>query len=284
VRTATKTALALVALTAAGCSLQTARPAGDVTLTVTRDFGARPVLDQPDPERAANDTTAQLLSSNAKVSPRGWSVFVNGVASKPGAKVRSDDHVWWDRHDETATNHIPAVVGAYPEPFRHGLNGRRLPVRIDCGDPGSQACRAVGDALAKGGIVAGQNPIGGSVGPEVLRVAVGEWRTLRSDTAVRSLERGPAISGVYARVDPDGKGLAALDPRGHVARRLGAGTGLIAATDIEGEQPVWIVSGTDARGLDSAVRAFAAGESALAGKFALAISSDRGIALPVTGR
>jgi hypothetical protein len=284
VRTATKMALALVACAATGCSLQTARPAGDVTLTVTRDFGSRPVLDQPDPERAADDTVAQLLSSNAHASPRGWSVFVNGVASSPGARVRSDDHVWWDRHDQTAATRIPAVVGAYPEPFRHGLDGRRLPVRIDCGDPGSAACRAVGDALGRTGVVAGENPIGGSVGPEVLRVAVGEWRTLRSDTAVRSLERGPAVSGVYTRVSGDGRSLAALDPRGRVARRLGAGTGLIAATDFEGQQPVWIVSGTDARGLDAAVRAFAAGQSVLAGKFALAISADRAIELPVTRR
>ncbi|HJW77243.1 MAG TPA: hypothetical protein VJ526_01555, partial [Beijerinckiaceae bacterium] len=191
---------------------------------------------------------------------------------------------WWDRHDQSATSRVPAVVGAYPEPFTHGIGGRRLPVRIDCGVAGSAACRAVGDALAKIGVVAGQNPIGGSIGPEVLRVAVGEWHTLRSDTAVRSLERGPAVSGVYVRVNGDGRSLAALDPRGDVARRLGAGTGLIAATDIEGERPVWIVSGTDARGLAAAVRAFAAGESALAGKFALAISADRAIALPVIRR
>jgi hypothetical protein len=133
-------------------------------------------------------------------------------------------------------------------------------------------------------VTAGEGALGSSTGPELLRVLVGPWPTLRPDDTVRALERGPRASGVYARIAPDGRTLAALDERGRVARRLGPRTGLVAATRGPGQQPTWVVTGTDAAGLAAAARAFAGGESALAGKFALAVSADRALALPLVAR
>jgi hypothetical protein len=219
--------------------------------------------------------------------PVDWFFYVNGVESSHGAadvRVHDGDRIWWDRHDWGATLHIPAVVGSYPEPFRHGVDGHRLPVRVECTDPSAAACRAVAGGLRRIGVLAGEAAPGASTGPDTLRVLVGPWPSLRIDPAAGQLERGPRASGVYARPAADGRTIAALDPRGRVARRLGAGTGLVAATAVEGEQPTWIVSGTDTAGLGAAARAFADGESALADKFALAISADRAVALPVVGR
>src|SRR5947208_2107867 len=107
--------------------------------------------------------------------------------------------------------------------------------------------------------------------------------------ALRHRRRPPATrraraSGVYARISADGRTLTALDARGRPVRTLRAGAGLIAATRAASQQPTWVVTGTDAAGLESAVRAFADGESALAGKFALAVSADRAVALPITRR
>ena len=63
-----------------------------------------------------------------------------------------------------------------------------------------------------------------------------------------------------------------LDPGGGAAKTLGAGTGFIAATAEQQRQPVWFVTGTDEAGVAAAARAF--DESALADRFALAITSD----------
>src|SRR5690606_1844867 len=105
---------------------------------------------------------------------------------------------------------------------------------------------------------------------------------IRGDRALRQLERGPRSSGVFARVAPDGRTIEALDPEGEVARRLGPGTGLIAATRWRQDAPTWIVTGTDLAGL----RAAAAGvdESVLGEKFALAINDDLPLPLPVVER
>jgi len=152
---------------------------------------------------------------------------------------------------------------------------------VECSEARSDACRTVARTLGDLGVVAGQAGLGVSTGDEVLRVLVGAWPDLRRDAAAAQIERGPKASGVYARMSADGGTLTALDGRGVVAQRLGPGTGLIAATQAPEQQPTWIVTGTDAAGLAAAVRAFQAGESALSDKFALAVSDDRPIALPV---
>ena len=299
----------LAALVAAGCGLGAGAPPGGVTLTVTKDFGAGPLVDEANPRRAGDETVMRLLQRNARVRTRfgggfvqaidgvaggrrdgrllDWFFYVNGIESAKGAadtRVHDGDRVWWDRHDWSAAMRVPAVVGAYPEPFLHGVDGKRLPVRIECGQPGSPACSQVARALGDAGVTAGEGTIGSSTGPELLRLLVGPWPTLRADDTVRALERGPRASGVYARIAADGRTLAALDERGRVVRRLGPRTGLVAATQAAGQQPTWVVTGTDAAGLAAAVRAFADGQSALDSKFALAISADRAIGLPVVSR
>jgi hypothetical protein len=281
-------AAALAAALLAGCGPP--EPPGGVELTVTRDFGTAPVLDQPDPARTPSDTVAALLQRDARVrasAHAGWSVYVNGIDATRNAaaqRVHDGDRIWWDRHGRAAAARIPAVVGSYPEPFLHGSGGRRLPVRVECGADDRTACREVARALGRSGVLAGQSAIGSGVGPEVLRVLVGPWPSLRADQAARLLEDGPRASGVYARISADGRTLTALDARGRPVRTLRAGAGLIAATRAASQQPTWVVTGTDAAGLESAVRAFADGESALAGKFALAVSADRAVALPITRR
>ena len=67
--------------------------------------------------------------------PVDWFYYVNGVEAPKGAaatNVHAGDHIWWDRHDWSQTDSVPAVVGSFPEPFLNGIEGRRLPVRIEC--------------------------------------------------------------------------------------------------------------------------------------------------------
>jgi hypothetical protein len=284
----TAIALAALGLATAGCGLEGTKPPGGVELTVTRDFGSRQVLDTPGPQQQEGETVLALLRRNAHVaSTTGGALHVNGIAPDEDAqkvKVHPGDRIWFDRHDTTAATRVRAVVGSFPEPFLHGTNGRRLPSRIDCADPGSAPCKQVTAGLREVGVVAGLAAFGADPGAETLRVLVGRWPQLRTDAAAGLLEHGPEVSGVYARPARDGKTIAALDPRGHVVQTLGPGTGLVAATVLQGTQPTWIVTGTDDAGVSAAASAFAEGESALSDKFALAVSHDRPIALPVVGR
>ena len=298
----------LAAVAAAGCGVGAGETPDAVRLTVTDAFGSRTLLERPDPEVRGEDTVMRLLQRNARVTTRygggfvqsigglaggrrggrpvDWFFYVNGVLADRGAtavRVRPGDKIWWDHHDWGVTTTIPAVVGSFPEPFVHGVGGRRLPVRVECADPADPACDTVARRLTEVGVVAGR---GGTVaGAEVdaLRVLVGPWSALRRrDPAAHRVDQGPARSGVYARFDATGRSLDVLDARGRRARRLGAGTGLVAATRLEERPPVWFVTGTDAAGVRSAARAL--DPSALGEFFALAVSDDRGVRVPEVGR
>ena len=124
--------------------------------------------------------------------------FVNGVAADGDTKVHGGDRVWADAAAPIARS--PAVVGSFPEPFLHGIDGKRLPVRIECADARGAACRQVADRLAAYDIPAARGGLQTARAPETLRVLVGPWSALRLDPAVNALERGPRASGVYARI------------------------------------------------------------------------------------
>jgi hypothetical protein len=299
--------LAALAVLAAGCGVGAGDPPGGVSLTVTDGFGTRTLIETDQPEREGSETVMRLLQRNAEVSTRygggfvqsieglgggredgrpvDWFYYVNGIEAPRGSadtKVSDGDHIWWDRHEWGTAMRVPAVIGAFPEPFVHGVDGERLPVRVECEDPGGQPCDAVSDTLLDLDLVPGKSQLGTATEFEVLRVLVGRWRAVTINPGVAEIEKGPRASGVYARMSEDGDTLEALDSQGRVARRLGAGTGLVAATKLDDEQPTWVVTGTDDAGVASAARAFAQGEAALSGKFALAIADDVAVPLPVT--
>jgi hypothetical protein len=295
-------------LTLTACGLGAGSAPKAVELTVTRDFGARPLHAWRTPRVRGQETVISLLMRNASVTTRygggfvqsidglaggsegghpvDWFYYVNGVEAHEGAaarNVRPGDRIWWDRHDWSQTDDVPAVVGSFPEPFVHGVAGKRLPVRVDCLTVGSSACTTVTARLRAAGVPAAVAAIGASSGSGTLRVLVGPARALLAgEASARALAAGPRASGVYARVAAGGAALELLDSDGALVRTLTAGSGLVAATRNTQGSPEWVVTGTNASGVDRAAGAF--DEPALHDRFALAVTaSGQALALPRAG-
>jgi Domain of unknown function (DUF4430) len=207
VRPAVVLALALVL---AGCG-GGARGHGTATLWVTRDRGAHVLFAGRVPaglngiqtvERRLKVTTryggryVQSIDgvSGSLAGQHDWFYFVDGVEGGRSAAevtVRPGAVLWWDfRHWTPATMEVPAVVGAYPEPFLHHGS-----TSVSAGD------RGVARAIAREvhGVVAAAKPtrnqilIGGSVPPRAARI-----RPFRSGW---TLELGSTIAARLAR-DP----------------------------------------------------------------------------------
>jgi hypothetical protein len=260
----------------------------DVSLLVTSDFGARVIDEASAAPVSGSPTLLAYLKATAdpdtsaaiERDPAAWSLYVNGLrTTKDPAKeqVHGGDRVWWDRHSDAIDPR--AVIGSYPEPFLHGIGGKRWPTRVECVQDGDKTpCDAIAERLGETGVIAGQALTGTEGGGENLRVLVGPWASLRTDRAARLIAEGPRASGVFARFTPDGRRLELLDARGHVVQTAGAGAGLIAATRYEEEPPTWFVTGTDAAGVAAAVQAF--DEGTLGNRFALAVVDDRGRPVP----
>lgn len=296
--TAVATALLCAALATAGCGLGAGADVGEVQLTVTREYGAVPMLDRSLPAKES-DTVMRLLEGEAEITtrygggyvhsidgveegqrdgdPYDWFFYVDGVESPIGAteyELEGDERIWWDFRNWSATNHVAAVVGSWPAPFVDGIEGRRYPVVVECG--GGGACTAVRDALTREGVTIS------SGSPEnAIRVLVGPWQRLRTDPVARLIEGGPGESGVYADFEATGDGyeVVALDEGGGVADRLGLDSGLVAATSRYGGPPVWVVTG----GTGAAVRkaADALHPDLLRNHYAVALGGALAIPLPL---
>ena len=196
--------------------------------------------------------------------------------------MHKGDAIWWDLHDWTATDTIPAVVGSFPEPFVHGQAGKRFPAVLECGATVARACTRVSGELSRAGVTASPQVIGAATGVDIATILVGPWSTLRGTLVAQVIDAGPGSSGVYARFTSSaGHGLELLDPKGHVVRTLGAGAGLIAASNEEGTGPTWVVTGTDAAGVAAAAAAFT--PSRLHDHFALVTKGGADYGVPLRG-
>jgi hypothetical protein len=293
-----------VAVALAGCGLGAGKGTSDVGVTVTRNFGTASVGSANESRVPGSQTVMRLLERSFRVTTRfgggfvqsieghsgtsarhDWFYYVNGLQASLGAAgtaVHRGDRIWWDLHDWSASDSVPAVVGSFPEPFVHGTGGRRLPTTLACAPDARAACKRVGGEFHTLGVPTPTVLIGTGSGPDSLAVVVGTWRDLHGELAATLVEHGPGSSGVYARfAGPGGSKLQLLNPGGHVVRTLGPGAGLVAATGQSATGTVWMITGTDVAGVSAAAAALT--PARLRDHFALAVAGTAEIALPLEG-
>ncbi len=295
-----------IAATVAGCGFGDGTSSdGEATLSVTRDYGAERLLEASEDDPPESRTVIRMLDSAAELQTRygggfvhsinglegslsggrsaDWFFFVNGIESSRGAAevtVRGGDRVWWDYRDWTNALRTPAVVGSWPEPFAQASAQAADPVKIECHTSG-EVCEQVADRLGRAGVGA---PIETSRAPggeatSGPRLLVGAWDQIEDDPVAALLEDGPQASGVFARFQQGG--LVALDVEGEPSARLGAGSGLVAALRRGSGPPTWLVTGTDAGGVERAAGLLDAEQ--LTDHYAVAASPEDDLALPTAG-
>jgi Domain of unknown function (DUF4430) len=303
-------AAVIATATTAGCGFGPGPSSeGEATLTVTRDYGAEPMLEATESDPPESETVLRMLDGEAEIETRygggfvqsidgvagavedgrtsDWFFFVNGIESDRGAAevpVRGGDRIWWDYRDWTEALRTPAVVGSWPEPFaQESAGAEAMPVRVVCFAK-RQTCGEVAERLATDGVDSSiegpeEAAAAGRRAP-ALRLLVGSWPTIDSDPAAAQLARGPQTSGVFARFErgPGGWRLEALDPGGDPAARLGSGAGLVAAVR-EGDDPAtWLVTGTDEAGVAEAASLL--DSDGLSDHYAVAAARGDGIPVP----
>lgn len=276
---------------------------GGAELRVTRDFGRERLYAATRDRVREGDTVLRFLQSERRVETaygggfvqsidglagagssgqRDWFYFVNGLEASVGAAERrlsEGDVVQWDLRRWEAAMSVPAIVGAYPEPLLSGIEGDRLPVRIECAEDRGRACTEVERRLREAGVTASVGRFGGLGGENLLRVVVAPWPLARRVRAASALEKGPEASGVFARFGRGGRRLELLDATGRVARTAPPGTGLVAATAVEGQQRVWLVTGGDEAGVERAAASL--DRATLRDRFAVAALPEGPEALPL---
>jgi hypothetical protein len=297
-------ALACLLIALAGCGLGPGKErTGGAELRVTRDFGHQRVGTARVARVREDQTVMRLLRSRFPVKTRfggrfvqsirgisgkgasgrrDWFFFVNGVEASVGAteyELSPGDVVQWDYRRWDAAMRVPAIVGAFPQPFTGGVKGKRLPVRVECVDARLDPCDEVKRRLRALGVTATGASLGAPGASQSVRVLVGRWGALRSVRSAKVVEEGPGKSGVFARFA--GSRLELLGPGGDSARVAGSGTGLVAAVSPAEREIIWVVTGVDASGVERAARAI--DPRALRDAYAVAAEPGRVEQLPVEG-
>ena len=118
---------------------------GKATIWITRDRGEKVVLVK---KVSAGVTAMEALRRVADVKTRyggryvqsidgvsgslsdqrDWFYFVNGYEADRSAaeyKLHDGDVEWWDYRSWKHAMRVPVVVGAFPEPFLHGYDGKK---------------------------------------------------------------------------------------------------------------------------------------------------------------
>jgi len=195
-------AVPLLALVLAGCGGEV-RGHGTATLWVTRDRGAQVLYSGSVP---AGLTAMQALERKLKVSTRyggrfvqsiggvsgsasaqrDWLYFVNGIEADEGATevhLQPGDVEWWDYRSWKGSGlSVPVVVGAFPEPFRHGFEWAK---------PGARVVGS-GPSVAKLQSIVGRGPnaiVVSAAAPAGSAVATREGSTVRLVLGLRAAAR-----------------------------------------------------------------------------------------------
>ncbi|MCC6356367.1 MAG: DUF4430 domain-containing protein [Verrucomicrobiae bacterium] len=282
-----------------------ASPPADVTLRVTRAFGAEPIVQSaqrpggsvvdvlrasiPIEATRAGFVTAigDLRSGTLEGRDEDWFYFINGVLSPVGAaqyRPASGDHIWWDYHPWSEGFQVGALVGAFPEPFAHGHGGKTAPTRLLHAAGFEAEASAIAARLKELGVRdVVQVPFGPSVTIDVetsFPLLLGPWGALVAHPAVADIHRHAAKTGLL--VEFSDRGASGRDWHGEAPGPPAPGGAILAAkTGARRGACLWLVTGTGDVETRATAGLLARSPESLAGAAGLMIVDGRRVTLPL---
>jgi hypothetical protein len=268
----------------AGASAEASAGTIHVQAVITRDFG-KEILSEKTLALPEKSSAMEALSGIAQVdtaynggfvkgidgisskyqgaasAKQDWFVFINGVLANTGAldySLYAGDIEQWDFHTWSFHQSVPAVIGHFPQPFKQGYAGKVRPTIITYSDDFKDQAVSLKKYFTDAGI---QNvsltAIAGLTEKEkqegnIILIALPE------NGLINELNQNWRRLGFYAYLEKDS--IVAMTAEGKKAQTYAAGTGWIQATQNPwnpdgigaGENVVWLITGTDIAGVQSA--------------------------------
>jgi hypothetical protein len=100
--------------------------------------------------------------ASSRLHQRDWFFFVNGYEADRGAaayRLRAGDVEWWDYRSWRGSERAPVVVGAFPEPFLHGYDGKRRAAAVRFGPGLGAEAHALARVVRAGSVAALGRPV-----------------------------------------------------------------------------------------------------------------------------
>ena len=267
----------------------TEKEPGTITVRVvtTRDFGQELIFDETlevAPDTSAMAALIQVAEvettygggfvnainevrsgyAGSQKSKADWFFYVNGIQSNVGAldyKLHDGDVQRWDFHDWSFRHFIPAIIDGFPSAFRNGFGGEVRPTLIVYQDNMGR----LAEKLEKDLVQLAVNDVGvrslGELTDSEKESSNLLLICLPDHSLISELNQNWQRLGFFAYFE--NSNLVVLDTGGELTAKFGDGTGLIQATqnpwNTKGigacENVVWMISGTDEAGVESALDA-----------------------------
>jgi hypothetical protein len=291
--------------------VQTAGDAGgdiSVRIVATEDFGSRVVLD----ERATlppGTSAMEALQQVADIETRygggfvnaingvrsqfptkdDWFIYANGISMNRGAAdyvLRDGDVLQFDLHDWGFRMFIPAIIGDLRGSLSNGYSGRVYPTVVVYEAGFREGAERLSGGLEELGVAEISTVSADSLSSSdkqhsnLIVVGTGDC------SLISDLNRVWDRLGFFIRFD-DGA-IVVYNSEGKPASEYGAGTGVVQATQSPwnpkgigvSENVVWMVSGTDRAGVESAIDALAEDFEALDNAFAAVVADGDVVRVP----
>lgn len=279
-----------------------------VTVVVTRDFGKELILEEAiELEPGTNAMTALQAVAGVETKYGGgfvesikglnsqeanqldWFYFINGISLSLGARdyaLRDGDVEHWDLRNWSYRQFVPAIIGAFPQPFLSGLKSEVKPTAVVYDKPFAEEAGALAAELEARG-VAGVLLTGAEALSDGVKTGSNLIILGGADSGlILELNGRHKKLGFYAYFE--GGKIIVLDGGGDPAGEYGAGWGLIQATQNpwspggvgSGESAVFMVTGADESGVRNAAEALINNSEGLRHAFAVLVNNNEIIKIP----
>lgn len=183
---------------------------------------------------------------------RHWFFYVNGALASRGALqyvLEESWNLWWDFHAWDGQRFVSAVIGAWPEPFLSGSEGKKAPVAIWTADDFRSEANAIRDRLIAAGVSKVQVKMLASTSAvsfeREVPILLGTWQNLMQNGQFSDWIRHGERMGLFLKSD-DGQTLSLLDWKGTKKKSLKPAAAIVAMKPVFGTAlPIWVITGTD---------------------------------------
>lgn len=247
-----------------------------VRLFVSRDYGRQIIFDQ---QVACLDSPLAITKAHLKVETaydggfvnsinglasgytdqarkkkQDWFWYYNGALAARGAgdvSLHTGDVVIWDYHDWGSSMLTPAIIGAYPHPFKQGGLLLYSEESKDLAARFSETLRKSGTGSMQVQALSGQN-INRRGQPTLL---IGDSSSLASHKDLQALLAHTRQTGMFCRISSGGLQAIGADGTPSGPEYSKAAACIIAAgTGMGDANPLWVIAFTDAEGAEAALR------------------------------
>jgi len=215
-----------------------------------------------------------------------WFYWVNGILAPIGVaeyRPADGDVIWWDYHEWATTMFIPAIIGSYPEPFKHGFGGKNPGTVIMYTSEFKDEANKLKNSLIGKGVksvdIILYNP-DKIEKPEKYCILLGKFNDLEKDSKrIKNMNWKNKLEGVYIQFK-DGK-LNALDNFGKIIKTFDKAGAIYATSAGMGSVvPLWFITGTDEANVKKALNVLLNKPESIKNHFEAVVSQDDIIQIP----